>query len=317
MKKDSLCKAYLKRKEIFADAFNFFLYDGKTIIEPSKLKELDTSEIAMLKNNVSIQRHRDLLKKVTIMQDDKECYMLLGIESQSFIDYGMVARCMLYDAISYENQIKDLVKINKDAKMKTGNEFLSHMGKGTKIKPVITLVIYFGPDNWDGPRQLYDLIDIGDESLKRFISNYQLNLICPFEINDNEFKKFKTDLYNVLSYIKAQNDENKINSLLNDENWNSLNSDTYNLINELTGSELKFKESGGNVDMCKGIDDMRRHAEERGKLQGIEEGKIQGIEESIYKLYCKGIKKEEISNLLDIKLEDIDDIIKSKELVSA
>lgn len=45
--KDSVSKKYLQDNERFADLFNFYLYDGKRIINPQELKPLDTTEIAL------------------------------------------------------------------------------------------------------------------------------------------------------------------------------------------------------------------------------------------------------------------------------
>ncbi len=35
----------LRQNEIFADMFNFFLYNGEEVIDPNSLQELDTREI--------------------------------------------------------------------------------------------------------------------------------------------------------------------------------------------------------------------------------------------------------------------------------
>ena len=194
MKKDDLCKNYLKKKEIFADAFNFYLYDGKQVIKPDDLIELDTNEVAKLKNNVSFQKNRDVFKQVTIMQNDEKCYMLLGIESQSYIDYGMVVRCMLYDAISYYNQIKELENKLKNVKIKTGNEFLSKMGKAARLKPVVTLVIYFGDDEWDGVTTLHDILEDSSNEIEELIPNYKLHLIHNLQCLV-QFLKFFLNIY--------------------------------------------------------------------------------------------------------------------------
>ena len=37
----------MKDASIFADAFNYFLYDGKQVIDPLKLHAMDTTEISM------------------------------------------------------------------------------------------------------------------------------------------------------------------------------------------------------------------------------------------------------------------------------
>ena len=45
--KDSLTKAYMERPDVFADAFNFLLYDGEQVIKPEELREMDTTAVAL------------------------------------------------------------------------------------------------------------------------------------------------------------------------------------------------------------------------------------------------------------------------------
>ena len=47
---DAITKAYIRKNEVFADAFNYFMYDGAQVIQPERLKELDSTEIAILLN---------------------------------------------------------------------------------------------------------------------------------------------------------------------------------------------------------------------------------------------------------------------------
>ena len=71
---DKETKAYMRENKIFADAFNFFLYDGAQKIQPERLRELDTTEIAQLPGTNEkelsevIQKYRDVLKAAVIMQ---------------------------------------------------------------------------------------------------------------------------------------------------------------------------------------------------------------------------------------------------------
>ena len=45
---DTVTKAYIRKNEVFADAFNYFMYDGEQKIRLEQLRELDTTEIAIL-----------------------------------------------------------------------------------------------------------------------------------------------------------------------------------------------------------------------------------------------------------------------------
>ena len=70
---DTVTYEYMKRNEVFADAFNFLLYNGEKIIDHSELKELDTKTIAYIFNESkgkkahrAIQKFRDIFKQAIV-----------------------------------------------------------------------------------------------------------------------------------------------------------------------------------------------------------------------------------------------------------
>ena len=44
---DIVTKEYMRENTVFADAFNYLIYNGKKVIDPAKLKEIDPTEIAL------------------------------------------------------------------------------------------------------------------------------------------------------------------------------------------------------------------------------------------------------------------------------
>ena len=77
---DTVTKAYMKENTVFADAFNYLIYGGKTVVNPTQLKELDTTEIALpfgaqnenrTQPDDAVQKYRDVLKSAIIKQDDE------------------------------------------------------------------------------------------------------------------------------------------------------------------------------------------------------------------------------------------------------
>ena len=46
-KKDAVSKHYMSKNEIFADAVNFYFFDGKEKVKPEDLAELDSSELVL------------------------------------------------------------------------------------------------------------------------------------------------------------------------------------------------------------------------------------------------------------------------------
>ena len=328
MKKDIITKEYMSDNIHFADIFNFFLYDGKEVINPSLLVELDTTQV-FHKNQTFIEKNRDILKQLIIKNDNNITYLLLGIENQTNINYSMVIRNMLYDSLSYQKQVSNIEKKKNNVKIR-----IEGLTKFDKLNPVITLVIYFGYEKWDGARSLYDLIDINDKSLLKYISNYKLNIIAPNEIKDNDFYKFKTDIKSLLRFIKYSNDKEKLEKIINENNeeYERLNIKTANVINELANFDIKIDEKEEMINMCKAIEDMKKESldkgigigekrgiligKEEGILIGKEEGKAEKIKEIILSFHKKGLSNEEISNLLELSIDEVTSIINTNIMVN-
>ena len=43
-KEDTAMKAYMSQNRVFADIFNFYLYQGEQVIVPEQLREMDSAE---------------------------------------------------------------------------------------------------------------------------------------------------------------------------------------------------------------------------------------------------------------------------------
>lgn len=91
---DILTKNYVKNKRMFADAFNYYIYDGKEVIDPNKLYEVDTTEVTIHQvedeSEISVQPAQKM-KDVT---DNNAVYMLLEIENQAESNYAMPVKIM-------------------------------------------------------------------------------------------------------------------------------------------------------------------------------------------------------------------------------
>lgn len=88
--KDTATTKYMKQNNIFADIFNFFVYDGEQVIHPDSLEELDTMQIEVPYGGEKgaeqpVQRTKDVIKSLTAMTDKRAAYLLLAIENQSNI----------------------------------------------------------------------------------------------------------------------------------------------------------------------------------------------------------------------------------------
>lgn len=278
-KKDTVTKAFMRENTVFADAFNYLIFNGKKVIQPEQLQELDTTELVQLiakgKNNKneSVQKYRDILKAAVIMEDENADYLLLGIENQTEIHYAMPVRNMIYDALQYGNQVAAIAAQNvKEKKAPTRAEFLSGFYKADKLRPVITLVLHFGADPWDGATSLHEMMYFPLEEMRTFIQDYKIHLIDPAALKPDELEKFSTSLREVLGCIKYSKDKEKLSSFIRNNTRMMLEINAARVIQAITNITLDLSEEVEEVDMCKAIDDMMQDSREEGKAEGRTEG---------------------------------------------
>lgn len=289
---DTITKKYMSNNKKFADVFNYFIYGGKQVIAPEELMEKDTTELGVLLDENGIytkQRYRDILKRCIIKKDDISTYILLGIENQTEINYVMPVRNMLYDALNYTSQVEVIVKKHKECKDLNKAEFLSGFTEHDKIEPVITVVVYFGGDEWNAPRSLYDMFSTKNIELLKFVNDYKINLIVPNEIKDTE--NFHTDFRHVVNFIKASNDKEELKALMKKERdtFSRLSSDVVMVLKECANIKISIDQKEGVIDMCKAIEDMM----------------IDKETETIIKLYIKDLLSDKnAAEELNLSLQD-------------
>ena len=275
--KDTYAKKYMSDNNVFADAFNFLIYDGEEVIKPERLKPLDTSVLAVpfgyTDKKEPVQKIRDLLKLAEIKKDDENIYLILGVENQSEIHYAMPVRNMLYDVLEYTRQVESMAKAHREAKDYKGisaGEFLSGFYKDDRLIPVITLVIYFGADKWNAPRSIYDMFEIKDKRILSFVTDYHINLIAPYELDGEKAERLHSNLKEVLLYIKNSNDKEKLRDLVqSDKKFSRLERDAVDIINVFTNSKLKINDNQEVVDVCKALLDIKEEGRLEGRLEGI------------------------------------------------
>ena len=319
-KKDSITKSYMQNKETFADACNFLLFGGRPVIKPESLEPLDPTSIAISydENGVPIptQKFRDILKRATLMKDDRASYLVLGIENQSEVDYAMPVRNMYYDASHYVGQAEAKSREHRKNgdKPETSGEFLSGFHKTDKLTPVITATVFFNSGEWTGPRSLHEMLD-ADEEILKLIPNYPLRVIVPADFREEDFSKLSTDFRLVMECLKYANDKRKLGEIIReDESFQSVARRTADVINVLTNSNIQFKEGEERVDMCEAIKGMLNDAREEGLEKGLKKGREEGREEGVIeekitvanKLLRRGWTIEEIAEILDVSTVDVE-----------
>ena len=136
------------------------------------------------------------------------------------------------------------------------------------MTPVITLMIHFGEKPWDGPLSLHEMMDIPDPAIKNLVSDYQIHLIDPARMTQEELEKFSTSLREVLGFIKYSRDKNQLSAFIRKSKQIEIEQEAMLVIKEITKTPLKISEQEEKVDMCKAIDDMIKENMEIGRAEG-------------------------------------------------
>lgn len=300
-KQNTITKDYMSIPEHFADCFNYYLFDGEQVIQPENLKQLDATELVIIptdSTDETAEKIRDLLKQCIVMQDNRVTYLLLGIENQSDIHYALPVKIMNYDAFNYGKQVSDIAKEHRKNKdIKDSGEFLSGFKKEDKLKPIITLTIYFGAEAWDAPRSLKEMFEEIDQSIMKFVEDYKVHLIVPNEIQD--FDKFATDFGKIMKYIAVSQDKVALEQLQNDERFRSVDTDAVRLLNACTNSNISIKEGEEKMDMCSGLKALIEDKREEGIL----------LAKKVYQLQRDGKTNDVIARECDISVSQVEEIL--------
>ena len=322
---DTVTKAYMRGNAVFADAFNYLLYDGRAVIDPHDLKEIDPTEIALpfgardgkenrKQKEEAVQKYRDLLKNAVVMEDGKTAYVLLGIENQTDIHYAMPVKNAIYDALQYGRQVSEIAARhraerkhqNLEKKVSDG-EYLSGFYKEDRLIPVITLVIHFGAEEWDGPISLHEMMEIGNPELLKYVQDYRIHLIDPFSLTDEELGKFSTSLREVLGYIKYSGDKKQLHSFTDNNPRMTMEADAVRVIRTVTNMPVEIQEEAEEVNMCKAIEEMMEDSRQEGEVSGA----LRKAKETACALAAMGLPTEQIASAVSIDLEVVKEWILS------
>ena len=291
--KDVTLKTFWRDNEHFADLFNATVFNGKQVLKPDKLTEMDTDVSATIHSksyNESITRNRDIVKK---MSDGIE-FNILGLEIQDKTHYAMPLRTMTYDALGYikeYNDIKKHHKLNKDS-FSSHEEFLSGINKSDRFHPIITLVLYYGESLWDGPTCLSDMMISMPDNIKAYFSDYKLNLVQI--LDSDKYTFYNEDVRDVFNIIRnIYNDD--FDSIYREYESRNVDIDVMELICNITSVPKLMDlctdtEQGGTVNMCEAMKRFQAECESKGMKEGIDSEKVN----SIISMLEFGITKEQI-----------------------
>ncbi|WP_418492220.1 Rpn family recombination-promoting nuclease/putative transposase [Eshraghiella crossota] len=283
--KDILLKDYFT-PDIFADAINAILYDGKSVVTPERMRTIDIETQRVEDENGNVTADTRLRDSAKVVEVDDAIYCLFAIEHQSVEDYTMPLRIMEYDVREYLRQVK------------------SNKGVQVRIKPIITIVMYWKADKWNQPVSVKDMFDkntvrwLEYNGLGGYIQDYRMHLFEPGTVKEEDLEKFKTELKDVIAYAKYSKSTEALKDY-NEKYKPDLTKSTVTLINELTNSKYVFIEGKERLDMCEAFEGLIEEGRAKGKAEELKE-KYKSWVTLSNNLKKRGMSNPEIASLLGV-----------------
>lgn len=189
-------------------------------------------------------------------------------------------------------------------------EFLSGIHKDDKLLPVISFVLLFQDEEWDGPISVHEMLCTDDPAILKYVQDYKLNLIVPAELTEEALKKFHSSLREVLSFIKYSKDKEQMNRLIeeNSTRFSKMEKEAVAVINLFTGTNIEIKEEEEVIDMCKAWEDMG----EEKRAEGIKVGQAEGMKKQkriVQNMVDRGYSTEDIMAIMECSREELQQFI--------
>lgn len=299
VKPDVVFKNFWRDNDRFASLFNTVVFEGKEVIRPESLQEVDTevSNLIEFKGyKETLIKTRDVVKKSAFGVD----FVILGLESQMNIHYAMPLRVMLYDALGYLKEYQDLSRKKKQLSTKqSAGEFLSGMSRSDRLHPIISIVIYYGEMPWDGPFCLKDMIiDVPEEITKAF-SDYRMNLMQVRESSKYHFSNEDVQtVFEISEYILEGRFDEIEKKYINHD----IKAELAVMIGTITESDHIVQQAargkGGMMNMCTALEKLEK--------RGIEQGIVQRTKEIVIRMLRSGADNAFIKEITELKEEDIE-----------
>ncbi len=244
--KDIVEKLLEEYNDVFADIVNGLLFRGKEVVLPDQLCEI--SGKARYKAGEQIHElERDVAK---LWKSEKMRIALCGMENQTKSERDMPLRVIGYDGGSYRAQL-----LNKTVKERY---------------PVLTLILYFGMEHWNQPKNLKKLMKIPKE-LEPYINDYKISVFEIAWLNEEQVNMFKSDFRIVADYFVQM----RKNSTYEPSRQQIRHVDAVMKLLSVFGEDERFRLINTNIGTEKGVNTMCEwldKVEEKSRQEGIEQG---------------------------------------------
>ncbi len=309
---------YLSDSERFADFLNGLWFAGRRVLKPENIRErrADTSRIWKESGTLHTSEvFRDLTREVCLDTHT----LLVALEAQSDIHYAMPVRVINGDSIQYHEQWRRIRNRHRQRRDLRSTGYLSGFHKEDRLFPVITLVLYFGRKPWDGPENLWDMMNIASlpDAVQGYVADYPLRLIDVRRYPHPE--QFHTDLRVVFGFLAVDTEKDTLREFIkkHEKEFHSLREDAYDMIavmshsRELMKRKHDYLNRKGEVNMCQAINDLMRDEFQNGKTAGLREGELNGIQlaKKVFFLWFSGVAPVDIAKKCQITEDMVSQIL--------
>lgn len=269
-KNDTISKDFWRDNEHFADFFNAVLFGGEQVVKPDNLEEMDTDVSGVIMADdykLSLGRFRDVVKKNFGGIE----LVVLGLEIQEYIHYGMPLRTMIYDSLGYLKEFEGVRKWNKDNGVRAvdADEFLSGIKKDDRFHPIINIILYYGEKEWDGPVSLKDMMVDMPERFANLFADYEINLV---QMPDSGRLLFHNEDVRILFDVVSNIYKSNIDYIYSKYDGTEVDGELFWMIGKITSNEnmleISREKKGESVVMC---DAWREYVEGKQRETTIED----------------------------------------------
>lgn len=174
--KDNTEKTLMDYNDVFADIINIAFFKGERIVEPDSLSESLVHSQYKADDGRLHEMERDVLK---VWSQGSIEFAVLGIENQSSAEKFMPLRIFGYEGASYRSML---------------------LKKSKAVKPVITLVLYFGKGHWNQPKSLKKVVNVPEE-LDSYVNDMKINVLEVSWMKEEQIQLLKSDFKIVANFF--------------------------------------------------------------------------------------------------------------------
>ena len=210
------------------------------------------------------------------------------------IDYSAPVRIMQFDSADYQNQVRRTEEENrKRMGLKTG---LPAFFREDRIVPVITLILYFGEEEWDRPVRLHDMLTFPekDDTIRSLVPDYPIHVISVRRdgAKGMDISLLHTELRQVFGFLQHQEDKEGLKRYV-EENRAVFSRLSGNAALFLAASAHETRLLKGlnreeeHYDMCRALDEWYADGVSEGEKIGERKGIYKGLSSALLRILDK------------------------------